>query len=132
MWNGFPRDEVTSEAGARKGSIYAARNGIFTRGILVDMPRLKGVPYLEPGTRIYVDDLEAWEKKAGVKVSAGDALFVRTGRWTRRATVGPWNAAREAAGLDAYGHSRGSASATWPSWAVRRRRTRCLLRKGPK
>jgi kynurenine formamidase len=102
MWNGFSRDEVTSEAGARKGSIYAVRNGIFTRGLLVDMPRLKGVPYLEPGTRIYVDDLEAWEKKAGVKVSAGDALFIRTGRWTRRAKVGPWNAAREAAGLDAY------------------------------
>jgi kynurenine formamidase len=102
MWNGFPREEVTSEAGARKGSIYAVRNGIFTRGLLVDMPRLKGVPYLEPGTRIYVDDLEAWEKKAGVKVSAGDALFIRTGRWTRRAKVGPWNAAREAAGLDAY------------------------------
>jgi kynurenine formamidase len=102
MWNGFPREEVTSETGARKGSIYAVRNGIFTRGLLVDMPRLKGVPYLEPGTRIYVDDLEAWEKKAGVKVSAGDALFIRTGRWTRRAKVGPWNAAREAAGLDAY------------------------------
>jgi len=101
MWNGFSRDEVTNEAGARKGSIYTTHNGVFTRGILVDVPRLKGVPYLEPGTRIYVDDLEAWEKKAGVKVSAGDALFVRTGRWTRRAKVGPWNAAREAAGLDA-------------------------------
>ena len=101
MWNGFSRDEVTSEAGAKKGSIYTVHNGVFTRGILVDVPRLKGVPYLEPGTRIYVDDLEAWEKKAGVKVSAGDALFIRTGRWTRRAKVGPWNAAREAAGLDA-------------------------------
>ena len=101
MWNGFSRDEVTSETGAKKGSIYTVHNGVFTRGILVDVPRLKGVPYLEPGTRIYVDDLEAWEKKAGVKVSAGDALFIRTGRWTRRAKVGPWNAAREAAGLDA-------------------------------
>lgn len=96
MWNGFSRDEVTSEAGAKKGSIYTVHNGVFTRGILVDVPRLKGVPYLEPGARIYVADLEAWEKKAGVKVSAGDALFVRTGRWTRRAKVGPWNAAREA------------------------------------
>ena len=101
MWNGFSSAEVTTEGGAKKGSIYAVHNGIFTRGILVDAPRLKGVPYLEPGTRIYVDDLEAWEKKAGVKVSAGDALFIRTGRWTRRAKIGPWNAAREAAGLDA-------------------------------
>jgi len=101
MWNGFSRDEV-SEAGAKKNSIYAVRNGIFTRGILVDVPLMKGVPYLEPGTRIYVDDLEAWEKRAGVKVSPGDAVFIRTGRWTRRAKVGPWNAAREAAGLDAF------------------------------
>jgi len=102
MWNGFSRDEVTAEAGARKNSIYAVRNGVVTRGVLVDVPRLKGVPYLEPGTRIYVDDLEAWEKKAGVKIGAGDAVFVRTGRWTRREKLGPWNAAREAAGLDAF------------------------------
>lgn len=100
MWNGFSREEVTQEAGAKKNSIYAVREGIFTRGILMDIPRLKGVPYLEPGTRIFVEDLEAWEKKAGVKVSAGDAVFIRTGRWARRAKVGPWNAAREAAGLD--------------------------------
>jgi kynurenine formamidase len=102
MWNGFSRDEVTSEGGAKKNSIYTVRNGIFTRGILVDVPLMKGVPYLEPGTRIYVDDLEAWEKRTGLKVSAGDAVFIRTGRWTRRAKVGPWNAAREAAGLDAF------------------------------
>jgi hypothetical protein len=75
--------------------------GIFTRGILVDLPLLKGVPYLERGTPIYASDLEAWEKYAGVKIASGDALFVRTGRWTRRAKLGPWNAAREAAGLDA-------------------------------
>ena len=49
-------------------------------GVLMDIPRLKGVPYLEPGTRIYVEDLEAWEKQAGVTVSSGDAIFIRTGR----------------------------------------------------
>ena len=39
------------------------KNGIVTRGVLYDIARLKGVPYLEPGTRIFVEDLEAWEKK---------------------------------------------------------------------
>jgi kynurenine formamidase len=68
--------------------------------VLIDIPRSKGVPYLEPGTRVFVEDIEAWEKKAGVKVSAGDAVFIRTGRWTRRAKTGPWNAALESAGLD--------------------------------
>ena len=36
-----------------------------------------------------------------MKVSAGDAVFIRTGRWTRRAKLGPWNAAARRAGLDA-------------------------------
>src|SRR6266849_4357200 len=84
--------------------IGVAYHGIFTRGILIDIPRLKGVPYLEPGTPIYVEDLEAWEKQAGVKVSAGDALFVRTGVWARRKAMGPWLRGRaeggRSAGLD--------------------------------
>jgi hypothetical protein len=101
MWNGFSHEEVTKDKGAQKNSIYNLHNGIFTRGVLMDIARLKGVPYLEPGTRIYVEDLEAWEKKAGVKVSSGDAIFIRTGRWARRAKLGAWNAAQNVAGLDA-------------------------------
>jgi kynurenine formamidase len=101
MWNGFSWEEVTKDAGAKKNSIYNLHNGLFTRGVLMDIARLKGVEYLEPGTRIYVEDLEAWEKKAGVKVAAGDAVFVRTGRWARRAKLGPWNAGALGAGLDA-------------------------------
>jgi kynurenine formamidase len=101
MWNGFSWEEVSKEGGAKKNSIYNLHDGIFTRGILMDIARLKGVDYLEPGTRIYVSDLEAWEKRAGVKVADGDAVFIRTGRWARRAKLGPWNAATNAAGLDA-------------------------------
>src|SRR4051812_40880202 len=95
MWNGVSYEEVTKEAGAKKNSIYNVHNGIFTRAILIDIPRLKGVAYLEPGTRIYAEDLEAWEKTAGVKVTAGDAVFIRIGRWARRAKTGPWNAGRD-------------------------------------
>ena len=83
MYNGFSWEEITREDGAKKNSIYNLRAGIMTRGILMDIPRLKGVEYLEPGTRIYPEDLEAWEKKTGLKVSAGDAVFIRVGRWTR-------------------------------------------------
>ena len=101
MYNGYSWEEVTKDAGAKKNSIYNLHNGIVTRGVLMDIARLKGVPYLEPGTRIFVEDLEAWEKQAGVKVSAGDAVFIRTGRWVRRAKLGPWNAGLETAGLDA-------------------------------
>ena len=101
MYNGYPRkDYVTMQSGATKNSIINVKSGVFTRGILMDIPRLKGVPYLEPGTPIYVEDLEAWEKQAGVKVSAGDAVFIRTGRWVRRAKLGPWSDGKQA-GLDA-------------------------------
>ena len=100
MYNGYAQGEVTS-AGAGKNDISVFRNGIVTRGVLIDIPRLKGVPYLEPKAAIYVEDLEAWEKKAGVRVGSGDAVFVRTGRWARRAAKGPWNAGEELAGLDA-------------------------------
>jgi kynurenine formamidase len=62
--------------------------------VLIDIARLKGVPYLEPGTPIYVRDLEAWERQAGITVGTGDALFIRTGRWARRKAVGPWDTSR--------------------------------------
>ncbi len=76
------------------------KNGIVTRAVLVDIPRLKGVPYLEPGTRIYPKDIEAWEKMAGVKISAGDAIILRTGRWDRRTKVGPERVLGNSAGFD--------------------------------
>ena len=100
MYNGYPQAEVT-RAGAGKLAITNLKQGIFTRGILMDIPRLKNVPYLEPGTAIYPEDLEAWEKKAGLKLKPGDAVFIRTGRWTRRAEKGPWNVAQLSAGLHA-------------------------------
>jgi kynurenine formamidase len=100
MYNGFSQEEVTKE-GAAKLSIANLKQGIFTRGILIDIPRLKGLPYLEPDAAIYPEDLDAWERKAKIKVSAGDVIFVRTGRWARRASVGPWDVSRNSPGLDA-------------------------------
>ncbi|MGD1096504.1 MAG: cyclase family protein [Bryobacteraceae bacterium] len=102
LYNGFPQKQyVTMDGGASKGAIINAKDGVFTRAILMDIPRLKNVEYLDPGTPIYVEDLEAWEKQAGMKVRAGDALFIRTGRWTRRAKSGPWDIGKSEAGLDA-------------------------------
>jgi kynurenine formamidase len=105
FYNGYtPDPAVVAKDRHPKNSIHNVKNGIFTRGVLIDIPRLKGVPYLEPGTPIYVEDLEAWEKQAGVKVGPGDALFVRTGVWARRKAQGPWLRGRapggKSAGLD--------------------------------
>ena len=105
FYNGYTaQPETVAKQGHEKNSIHNVKNGVFTRGILIDIPRLKGVPYLEPGTPIYVEDLEAWEKRAGVKVSSGDALFVRTGVWPRRKAVGPWLRGRAEGGQSAGLH----------------------------
>jgi kynurenine formamidase len=99
LYNGYSKDEVNA-TGAGKLAVRSFKDGFFARGILMDIPRLRGVKYLELNAAIYPEDLDAWEKKAGVKVGAGDIVFVRTGRWARRAEKGPWDTDRAAAGLD--------------------------------
>lgn len=100
-YNGYAREDVLTDKGCTKLGVQNLKNGVVTRGILIDIPRLKGVPYLEPGTPVFTEDLEAWEKKAGVKVAAGDAIFLRTGRWARRDKVGPWAVGQNEAGYHA-------------------------------
>ena len=101
MWNGYVvKETISKEGGATRNSILTMKGGILTRAVLYDIPRLKGVPYLEPGMRIYPEDLEAWEKKTGVKAGPGDALLVRWGRWARRDKVGPYSTDDQSAGLD--------------------------------
>ena len=100
MYNGVSQETITEE-GCSNASIANLQGGIVTRGVLIDIPLLKGLPHLEPGTPIYMEDLEAWEEMAGITVRPGDALFVRTGRWARRADVGPWAVSEQTAGLHA-------------------------------
>ena len=91
MYNGVSvKDNITPETGCKKGDVMAWKDGIFTRAVLYDMPQLKGVEWIEPGTPITRADLEAWEKKSGVKAGAGDVVLLYVGRWKRRAKEGPW------------------------------------------
>ena len=101
IYNGFDRSNIKEGPGCPQNGVENQKNGIMTRGILVDMPLMKNVPYLEPGTAVTAADLEAWEKFAGLKIHSGDALFLRTGRWALRTQKGPWNVAVNAAGFDA-------------------------------
>jgi kynurenine formamidase len=98
IYNGFSTNEVGA-AGANRLAVTSFREGFFGRGILMDIPKLKGVKYLELSTPIYPEDLDAWEKKAGVRVGSGDIVFIRTGRWARRAEKGAWNTDQASAGL---------------------------------
>jgi kynurenine formamidase len=99
-YNGLSFDDVvTKDGGCAKLGVGNVQGRVVTRGILVDIARLKGVPYLEPGTHIFRADIEEWEKRVGVKLGPGDAMLLRTGRWAREdAHVGPTPGAY--AGLD--------------------------------
>ena len=101
QYNGVAADVSTLEDGCVKNGISNLQQGIVTRGILLDIPRLKGVPYLEPSDAIYTEDILAWEEQAGVTVGSGDVIFIRTGRWARRAAEGPWQLSGNSAGIHA-------------------------------
>ena len=91
LYNGYPAETVTAH-GATKLGIHRLHDGIVTRGVLLDIPALRGVDALEPGEPVFPEDLEAAERRAGLAVRPGDALLVRTGRWRWRATHGAWDA----------------------------------------
>jgi len=100
MYNGFPVSGLR-EDGAERLGVHNMENGIVTRGVLIDMPRYRGVDFLEPGTAITVEDLEGWEQATGITVGSGDVLLIRTGRWEAVRRLGQWNFVERAAGSHA-------------------------------
>ena len=98
IYAGEPSESITSE-GARIGTIELLKDGLVGRGVLLDIPRLRGVRWLEPGENVFRDDLEAAERGQGVSVGAGDILLVRTGHALRLAELEPWDTDKERAGL---------------------------------
>lgn len=101
LYNGFAKEEITAQ-GTNKLSIHNVQNGIFARGILIDIPALRGVKYLQPGDAVYPEELDAWLNRANIEIKPGDVVFFRTGRWAARDEIGPWDVAeRGAAGLHA-------------------------------
>lgn len=98
FYNGYGLETLTDSGSVPLG-IDAMSEGIVTRGVLVDMPWLRGVDYLEPGAVVTVEDLEAWERRTGVNVGQGDVLLIRIGRWAREAALGAWSVRESVAGV---------------------------------
>jgi kynurenine formamidase len=98
IYNGVPSESVT-EDGAEAGAINLLEDGLVGRGVLLDVPRLRGVPWLEPGEHVFREDLEAAEREQGVSVDTGDILLVRTGHARRLAELEPWDTGKAKAGL---------------------------------
>jgi kynurenine formamidase len=90
LYNGKAASSVTVR-GAKLQDITAFAHGIVGRGVLLDIPRLRGVPWLEPGEAVTPEELEAAEQAQGVTLGEGDILLFRTGHHRRRLELGPWN-----------------------------------------
>jgi len=76
-----------------------AADGLVGRGVLLDVPRSRGVPWLEPGDHVTVADVLAAEQDQRVRIGQGDIVLVRVGHRRRRTEQGPWDAAEVRAGL---------------------------------
>jgi kynurenine formamidase len=108
----------TPPVGQLRNSVASMRDGVITRGVLIDLPALKGVSHVAPGGAITADDLEEWERHTGVRIRSGDILLVRSGRWSapamaagvdRSAGIHPTTAAwLHARGVAALGDESGT------------------------
>lgn len=90
LYNGQPAGLV-STSGADALDITEYARGVVGRGVLLDIPRLRGVSWLEPGTAVGRTELEAAEKAQGVRLGEGDLFVFRTGHHRRRRELGAWD-----------------------------------------
>ena len=77
LYNGYLGDTIRSTSGAARLGVEKMPP-IFTRGVLLDLVKLKG-RVLEPGESITAADLQAAALAADVQVGRGDAVLLRTG-----------------------------------------------------
>src|SRR5919198_1314621 len=123
LYNGYDANLVASEGAKKKGIEKMARH-IVARGVLLDIPRVKGVPWLEPGYAITVVDLEAAVRAHRVSVGPGDALLVRTGQMAQCRHRKSWGdyAGGDAPGLSFHTaewmHARQIAAVATDTWGM--------------
>jgi kynurenine formamidase len=123
LYNGYDANLVSS-TGAKKNGIEKMARHIVTRGVLLDIPRVKGVEWLEPGYGITAQDLDAAVAKHNVKVGTGDALLVRTGQIAMCRQQGGWGdyAGGDAPGLSFHSagwvHERQLAAVATDTWGM--------------
>jgi kynurenine formamidase len=89
MYNGKPASLVKADEKATAGHVDRAQNGIVTRGVLLDITKVRGKEWLDAGEAVFTEDLEAAERTQGVRVEEGDALILRLGWAKRRLEQGP-------------------------------------------
>jgi kynurenine formamidase len=98
LFSGVPDSSATTD-GAALGDVTTVCDGIVGRGVLLDIPRLHGASWEEPGHQVTAHDLVAAEESQHIRVGPGDLLFVRLGHNGRLAELGPWDTTSAKAGL---------------------------------
>lgn len=88
-YNGKPAHLVSTSLGATVCAVTAARQGFISRGVLVDVPLIRGIDWVERGEGVSPEDILVAEKHCGFKVEEGDILLIRTGQLHRRNVEGP-------------------------------------------
>ena len=123
IYNGYDATDVGSK-GAIRNDIAKTRDRIVGRGVLLDIPRVKGVPWLEPGEVIHAADLDAAAEAQGITVGRGDIVLIRTGQMGQCRAEGAWGClCRRRApglGLDTVGwiHDRDIAAVATDTWGA--------------
>jgi len=100
LFGGKTAHDAVGAHGSSFGGINNASTGIVGRGVLLDAAHVAKVAWLEPAERLYPEQLEEIEVALDVKVTKGDIVLVRTGRFARRGALGPWDTSAASAGLD--------------------------------
>jgi kynurenine formamidase len=88
LYGGLPASMVSDRQGALAHDVLSAADGVTTRGVLLDIARLRGLDSLEADDHIFPEDLDAAAEAAGIQVEPGDVVLMRTGEGGARRTAG--------------------------------------------
>jgi kynurenine formamidase len=89
MYNGYSA-RLADSRGLKKNDITASRERMIGRGVLIDVPRHKGLDWLDDGYGISNDELDEVAAAEGVEIRRGDFVLVRTGQMERVRAAGDW------------------------------------------
>lgn len=98
LYDGRTAHEAVDASGARFGTV-SALGPLVTRGVLLDLPAVFGIRWLEPGQAVHAPDVRAAEQALGVTIGEGDAVLLRSGHVRRRRELGAWDPGTASAGL---------------------------------
>ena len=99
LYGGVPSAAAFSSLGSDWAAVTNLAGGLLLRGVLVDIPRVLGIDWLEPGTAVRAAELRDAEDALGFRIRPGDAVLLRSGHGARRAVHGAWNSDNASAGL---------------------------------